>query len=91
MCLFRCRNFDRKFFKYWLLRERPQDRDIKLLQKLKDIKVQSAMKSHDSSKKRVPSVSSSTMKGPTIKTAIALDNNLQFENNRENISEHLAS
>lgn len=80
----RIRNLDRKYFKRWLLRESPVDKmDIKLLQTLKKINVNSVMRVHDASKGLVPS---SLALHPS-----SSDNHLKIDRRIANISELVAA
>ena len=81
----RCRNLDRNYFKRWLLRDTSQEADIKLLQALKKINTQSAMKVHGASKGLIPNVSALSM------SKVTSDINLEVERSHDPISEHVAT
>ncbi|UJR21456.1 hypothetical protein I4U23_024541 [Adineta vaga] len=81
----RIRNFDRNYFKRWLLRETPQEKmDIKLLQTFKKISTQSAMRVHDTSRGLVPAATAAAYSSGS-------SNNLKLDRRFENVSELIAA
>ncbi|CAF1101213.1 unnamed protein product [Adineta ricciae] len=84
----RIRNFDRIYFKRWLLRDTPEIRmDIKLLQTFKKINTQSAMRVHDASRGLVPAAAATTSTADEPGSG----NNLKSDRRFENISELIAA